>query len=348
MADFIEIEDLPSTSLPTPSHRIPAQVAGGGTVFLTAGQITRQILADKAANYTATVDDHGSVFACSTTLQINLPSLATIPEGYFVAIEALGGPVTLDPNGVQQIDGSSTPLVLPLGMRTVCIATATGWRTSFTMPSLLTSLNSIFTTRGDLLRRGATFAERVALGTAGQALQSDGTDPIWAESDFKLLDQGVFANVANLDIVLIPFQARGFKRFKFRHKAWHGSADGAIMKMQLSNNGGSSFTASGYGGNMIFAQGATLNSAAIGATGFELSIATGNLATELSWGQCYLEIDGTISAVYGQGHGITPTPTHASFTFGGYANVGNTNAIRITPSTGTHAAGPLWFLEGAK
>lgn len=36
------------------------------------------------------------------------------------------------------------------------------------------------TTRGDLIRRGASANERVAVGTAKQILQSDGTDPVWA------------------------------------------------------------------------------------------------------------------------------------------------------------------------
>jgi len=39
---------------------------------------------------------------------------------------------------------------------------------------------SILTTRGDLLRRGASAAERVALGTAGQVLKAGATDPAWA------------------------------------------------------------------------------------------------------------------------------------------------------------------------
>ena len=39
--------------------------------------------------------------------------------------------------------------------------------------------NSLLTTRGDVIRRGATAPERLALGTSGQALVSDGTDLVW-------------------------------------------------------------------------------------------------------------------------------------------------------------------------
>ncbi|HEX7075084.1 MAG TPA: hypothetical protein VF226_13665 [Hyphomicrobiaceae bacterium] len=36
------------------------------------------------------------------------------------------------------------------------------------------------TARGDIIRRGATIDERLAIGSAGQVLTSDGTDPVWS------------------------------------------------------------------------------------------------------------------------------------------------------------------------
>ena len=41
-------------------------------------------------------------------------------------------------------------------------------------------LKAILTTRGDVIRRGASDWERVALGSSGQYLSSDGTDVVWA------------------------------------------------------------------------------------------------------------------------------------------------------------------------
>jgi len=41
-------------------------------------------------------------------------------------------------------------------------------------------LRNILTTRGDLFRRGASAIERLALGSNGQYLKSDGTDAVWA------------------------------------------------------------------------------------------------------------------------------------------------------------------------
>lgn len=40
-------------------------------------------------------------------------------------------------------------------------------------------LHGVLTTRGDLLRRGAAGDERVAVGTSGTVLTSDGADPVW-------------------------------------------------------------------------------------------------------------------------------------------------------------------------
>lgn len=47
---------------------------------------------------------------------------------------------------------------------------------------------SLLTTRGDLIRRGASAPERVALGTAGAALVSDGTDAVW-RSTFHVISE---------------------------------------------------------------------------------------------------------------------------------------------------------------
>jgi hypothetical protein len=54
--------------------------------------------------------------------------------------------------------------------------------------SWATVASTVTTTRGDLIKRGASADERLAVGTANQVLKSDGTDPSW----------GLIAN-ANID-----------------------------------------------------------------------------------------------------------------------------------------------------
>jgi len=52
-------------------------------------------------------------------------------------------------------------------------------------------LSTLLTTRGDLPVRGANDPERLAIGTAGQVLTSDGTDPVWV-SDYARIKTGTY------------------------------------------------------------------------------------------------------------------------------------------------------------
>jgi hypothetical protein len=59
----------------------------------------------------------------------------------------------------------------------------------------------VLTTRGDLIRRGASAPERVALGSAGQLLGSDGTDALWVpglttRGDLLTRDASVYKRLA--------------------------------------------------------------------------------------------------------------------------------------------------------
>jgi hypothetical protein len=50
------------------------------------------------------------------------------------------------------------------------------------------------TTRGDLITRNATVVTRLAVGTAGQYLGTDGTDPAWTTFPAGELDQNILVN----------------------------------------------------------------------------------------------------------------------------------------------------------
>lgn len=71
------------------------------------------------------------------------------------------GPLSAVDNRLAAFDGTTGKLVKDSG------------RTIASVPSIVT------TTRGDIIRRGASADERLALGTSGYALMSDGTDPAW-------------------------------------------------------------------------------------------------------------------------------------------------------------------------
>lgn len=93
---------------------------------------------------------------------------------------------TLDVNGIgagtiTSLDGSAlanSDIPLNAWVRAICTATTP----TFAVVQLLTPtevLNALLTTRGDLLTRGASALQRLALGTPGQVLTSNGTDPLW-------------------------------------------------------------------------------------------------------------------------------------------------------------------------
>ena len=82
---------------------------------------------------------------------------------------------TLGAAGSGAVTGSSLTMATSrlLGRTTA----ATGAIEELTITQSLDLVGS--TARGDLLRRGASAWERVALGSAGRVLQSDGTDAVW-------------------------------------------------------------------------------------------------------------------------------------------------------------------------
>lgn len=51
---------------------------------------------------------------------------------------------------------------------------------------------TVTTTRGDLIARGASADDRLAIGTAGKRLRSNGTDPAWSWHAFKTLSSGSY------------------------------------------------------------------------------------------------------------------------------------------------------------
>ncbi len=86
--------------------------------------------------------------------------------------QLLGG----DPEGtVVMADGvGGIALSSAAAAALLAATTAAGQRTAIGAAATVT------TTRGDLIRRGASADERVALGAAGTVLSSNGTDPVWS------------------------------------------------------------------------------------------------------------------------------------------------------------------------
>lgn len=268
-----------------------------------ASALTRHVV-KVAGSYTALSADYNQFWRATGAVTVNLTAAATLTDGWRLWVKADGGAVTVDPNGAELINGAAT-LTVNNGSSALIICTGTDF---------------FAIVLGDVTSTGS-FGGGYKLADV-------------------LLTSGNLTGT-NVDLVLTPYIAAGYSRFRIQYKGWQGSADGAILKLQVSVNTGSSFVATGYGGNVIYGigLGGSLICASIGATGFECSTATGNVAGELTYGQVYIERRPAVAAVYGQGHGTTQTPAHITFVTGGYVVQGNIDALRLTPTSGTHAAG---------
>jgi len=98
----------------------------------------------------------------------NLPN-ATERANSFLAFDATGQPIAATSISITAVTTWLATNFLLVGTSAATALAALGGLAS-----------SLFTTRGDILVRGASVAQRLAVGTNGQVLTSNGTDPAWA------------------------------------------------------------------------------------------------------------------------------------------------------------------------
>jgi len=129
--------------------------------------------------------------------------IGTDVQGFDVKLASIAG---LSPSANQGIYFTSSSAVdtfdLSAFARTVLddpnAATA---RTTLEVPSNAESiLQSLLTTRGDVVRRGAAAAERLALGAARTALASNGIDAVWDQFALMLDFDAAFITLENSDV----------------------------------------------------------------------------------------------------------------------------------------------------
>ena len=70
---------------------------------------------DKASAYTLVAGDNMSLINCTAALTLTVTAAATLGNQWMVVIYCNGGAVTVDPNSTENINGSSTSLVLADG-----------------------------------------------------------------------------------------------------------------------------------------------------------------------------------------------------------------------------------------
>jgi len=107
---------------------------------------------------------------------LKLPLLSTVNIGTTLDAE---GEVAFDEQTHQMKEYDGTAVRAIISEADVDDTPVNGATTVPVSSNWAYDLKAVLTTRGDLIRRSASDWERVALGTSGQYLKSDGTDAVW-------------------------------------------------------------------------------------------------------------------------------------------------------------------------
>ena len=130
----------PASNMDNAVRAVMADIATG----LVEGTFSGTGYVSKSAGYTVAVTDRGKLITCTTTLELELPAAATAGAGFMFYVKAKDGAVTLDPNGTENINGSSTSQVVPDGSTVLVVCDGAGWQTGFN--GLATLLSPVFQT----------------------------------------------------------------------------------------------------------------------------------------------------------------------------------------------------------
>lgn len=192
------------------------------------------------------VEDHNVI-----TSTPNNPSAVTLPvatAGRDVTVVNRGtNPLNVYP-AISSFIGSlaaNAPVLVPVGHSIRLIARdAAQWEGQVHQPydAKLTELAAPAYVRGDLIRRGASTLERLALGTTDFVLTSDGTDAIWRRSGARvLLTTKIAANSPTIDIT--EFNNAIYKSYDLEIERFLPVTDGANLLARTSTNGGGAYDA---------------------------------------------------------------------------------------------------------
>jgi hypothetical protein len=130
----------------------------------------------------------------STSFDVELPSNIESSALQAVIVNAAGTGLTLGTAATAPVSSFWTPVVADenladslsqLGFSAVVQAILQDTTATAIATELDVLENGLLTTRGDIIRRGTSAPERVALGASGKALVSDGTDAAWAYVPFS-------------------------------------------------------------------------------------------------------------------------------------------------------------------
>lgn len=124
---------------------------------LAAGTFSATGYVAKSSTYTVLTTDRGKLIDCTAALELDLPAAATAGAAFMFWVKANGGAVTIDPNGSENINGSSTSLVVADGQTIFVVCTGSAWHTG--------SVNTYVTLTGTQTLTNKTLTAAILGGT---------------------------------------------------------------------------------------------------------------------------------------------------------------------------------------
>lgn len=228
----------------------PRPVAQGGTGSATAAGARTNLSVPSTAEVTALVDDLSGVSDAATArTNLSVPSVAEQTAAILAAVGDLSG--VTDPSGARVNIGAQ---------------------------------QNVTTARGDIVRGGAGgLVERLALGTTGQVLKSDGTDVVWDDN----AGGGVWEEIASGNLAA----GAGPWDFAFTAASWRAirlvvtsvdmtTSGGLLLNVTRNNFAGIVDGANTYRGHRIVGQSDGATVTGLGIDGTNISLHAGNLLTD--------------------------------------------------------------------
>jgi hypothetical protein len=302
----------------------------------------------------------GAITADQTTVTStpNNPSGVTLPTavaGRRVSVVNRGtNPINLYPATGAQIGAlaANAPLALAVGQSVDLFArSATQWEGQISQPlsAVLTQLAAPTYVRGDIIRRGVSALEALALGPAGHQLVSNGTDLVYAAGSRVLLATRTASASATLDFT--EFNNALYRRYMFEIEFLLPATDNSDLWLRTSTNGGSSYDA-GASDYSHFVHGGTAGGLGIGPGGSENDVklvlcqTVGNAANEFGVNAEVDLIGAGNAAVFtvakGQASWINSAGATTFNDFNGQRkSAADVDAVRFLWSTGNHTSGAI-------
>lgn len=113
--------------------------------------------AAKSGDFTATKGDQGYAFRCTAPLTMSFVTAGTLASGWHCIVDAVGGDVTLDPDGAELIEGAAT-LVVPQSSAALIYTDGTAFYARFFFGSTYDPISGFPTAAGKMLYASAPAA----------------------------------------------------------------------------------------------------------------------------------------------------------------------------------------------